>query len=184
MRSGSSDDPGALDPASTSFEHDSRAAERSEGEQDPKRLRGDELLHVKIQPVRLNGPGSPPAAGRPPQSGGPWLCVPASRRVCPGRSVHPRRISSLQLILAPGSGGEHPTGVPPGSCRWSELPGRTGQRPADGQWASACRSWTAWSSMWLTTKRSRIASMVISPCRGCKPRFCQSAADSSGRRSA
>jgi len=55
-----------LEPASTSFEHDGRAAQRSEGEQDPEGLRGDQLLHVEIQPIQVNGCRSPPAAGRPP----------------------------------------------------------------------------------------------------------------------
>ena len=42
---------------------------------------------------RLGGWPLEPAAGRPPE-GGPWLCVPASRRVCPGQLLRQRRLSS------------------------------------------------------------------------------------------
>src|SRR5664280_1611601 len=126
--------PRSLGPAPTGLEHECRAAERSEGEQDPKGLRPDQFLHVRpnlsdspevraesaiasamMKRARFALIAAPRMRLPPPDGRGPWLCVPASRRVCPGRSVHREMKLTSATIVHPESGPGHEPGVPVGA---------------------------------------------------------------------
>ena len=76
-----------------------------------------------------------PAAGRPRWNRGPWLCVPASRRVCPGRPFGGGRFSSsLRTLRTIGSGTNDPS-VPVGpgfSGRFPDAPEARVAAPAVG----------------------------------------------------
>jgi len=67
-----------------------------------------------------------------PKPQDPWLCVPASRRVCPGRSIWRRTsvvLNTNPKVLFDRS--ERPTGTVQ-RRRSGEFPGRTGAQPGRG----------------------------------------------------